>query len=711
MFFISTVTSTLKLADAFTRPLRNITQALNITISAMQKLHGEADRDSNIAKQFDAAKKKIADADAELRKMAEDIDNANKNQQRFNSSVNSTETAMSKLAKRAAGVVAAYVGLREVKDFFSDLFTRGIDFNAFRQSSEVAFTTFLGDLETARMYMDEVLAFAKTTPFSYPDLLTAGRNMIAFGMEADNTLPILKAIGDATAGIGGGNQELMQIADAFGAIQVSGRLSMQEVNRLQTHGIPALKILANQAGVTAAEMQKRISKGSVGSGSAIAALVKGIEEGTDGLAGATAKFGGLMEKNKGTWVGALDSLSSARRNAGAELMQPFMEPMTGFIKNLTTFFKQIPTYVGPAINVFIPVINALNNAFETGKFDIFLKAVSGGLTIISWLIAGVVRGVIWLAEVVGQYWPVITTFLALWGMTYIPLVITKLGALIPLLYNVGKGWLAALGPVGWGIAIVMTLIGVLKMFGVTTEQIVGFITGTFYTLFTFIRNQVAFVWDLFLSLAEFLVNIFIDPVYAIKKLFYDLFAGLYDYLAGWINMVVDSINWVINAMNRVFDTGISTISKLQSAAVTFGEGPTSSKNVLDLSRFKMGQNDLDDAFKRGYDFGHNLTNDITSGLANAFKMPEFGNLNVDSIGSVGEVGKIRDTVDISSEDLKMMRELAEMQNIQNFVSLTPTVTVQTGDINNGMDIDTIVANITDRLETQIATSARGVYNV
>ena len=41
------------------------------------------------------------------------------------------------------------------------------------------------------------------------------------------------------------------------------------------------------------------------------------------------------------------------------------------------------------------------------------------------------------------------------------------------------------------------------------------------------------------------------------------------------------------------------------------------------------------------------------------------------IDKVGEVGKIRDTVDISSEDLKTMRELAEMKNIQNFVTLTP----------------------------------------
>ncbi|PPA86523.1 hypothetical protein C4A75_04620 [Brevibacillus laterosporus] len=58
----------------------------------------------------------------------------------------------------------------------------------------------------------------------------------------------------------------------------------------------------------------------------------------------------------------------------------------------------------------------------------------------------------------------------------------------------------------------------------------------------------------------------------------------------------------------------------------------------------------------------------------------------------------------------MMRELAEMKNIQNFVTLTPTVQVQTGDINKGADIDTVVAEITKVLETEVANSAKGVYN-
>lgn len=57
-----------------------------------------------------------------------------------------------------------------------------------------------------------------------------------------------------------------------------------------------------------------------------------------------------------------------------------------------------------------------------------------------------------------------------------------------------------------------------------------------------------------------------------------------------------------------------------------------------------------------------------------------------------------------------MRDIAEMKNIQNFVTLTPTVNLKTGNINNSGDLDTIITKINTRLEEQVASSAKGVYD-
>src|SRR5690606_24005791 len=101
-----------------------------------------------------------------------------------------------------------------------------------------------------------------------------------------------------------------------------------------------------------------------------------------------------------------------------------------------------------------------------------------------------------------------------------------------------------------------------------------------------------------------------------------------------------------------------------------------------------------------------MTESMIGALDN-LKSLQFGEL--EKVNKVNSVGRIEDTVDISSEDIKLMRELAEMKAIQNFVTLTPTVNVTTGDIRNDADIDTIIRRIEDFLEREIVNSAQGVF--
>ena len=136
-------------------------------------------------------------------------------------------------------------------------------------------------------------------------------------------------------------------------------------------------------------------------------------------------------------------------------------------------------------------------------------------------------------------------------------------------------------------------------------------------------------------------------------------------------------------------------------------GKTAGKFAVDKVQNVFGK--VKDTLNIG---GKNMVgSDVLGSSGNDFNnFSNIGTDNLGNIGRVGEVGKINHTVDISSEDLKTMRELAEMKSVQNFVTLTPTVSVQTGDITNGYDIDTIITRITNVLETEIVSSAEGVYN-
>ena len=77
--------------------------------------------------------------------------------------------------------------------------------------------------------------------------------------------------------------------------------------------------------------------------------------------------------------------------------------------------------------------------------------------------------------------------------------------------------------------------------------------------------------------------------------------------------------------------------------------------------------------------------------------------------SVGSVGKIDSDVNISDEDLKFLRDVAEMRYVQNFVTLTPTVAMD-AQISERVDLDDVVSAIERKLEGEFIAAAEGVYN-
>lgn len=366
-------------------------------------------------------------------------------------------------------------------------------------------------------------------------------------------------------------------------------------------------------------------------------------------------------------------------------------PAAKWQRAIQTFQYNLMKSGREALVAFQPFIDTINKTFESGKFQGFFNSLSAGLTMFSQVASTTISFVISNFDLFKNALVAIGGIVAFLGARW---MVT---------------WIAANWPIFLIIGAITLLLTVLNEFGISTSQVLGFVAGLFAALYAEIYNGIAVVWNVIWSFAEFLFNIFVDPVYAIKKLFYDLFQDLSGFFAGLVNTFIDGLNWVIQKINDLTDAGISSIQKLNAAAFEM-QPPTSDKDVYDFSKYKMKYKDVGESFKSGYDFGNNAVNGLSnsiSKLMGPFQVPK--NQNIDK---VGEVGKIKDKVDISSEDLKTMRELAEMKNIQNFVTLQPQLTF--GDTHvrqDGRSIDEIVANISSRLEEEIASSARMVLNV
>lgn len=189
-----------------------------------------------------------------------------------------------------------------------------IKFTKLYETTMIVFESMLGGKEAASALYGSLLDIAKGSTFAQETFLECGKKLVGMGVDADTTKAILQATTDAVAGFGGSAENIKSVTDAFAKMSNSGRLSMEEVNTLSDNGVQALKILANQYGVSTDEMRAMISDGAVPAKEAIEQLTSGIENGTDGAAGMTQAMSGMAASLKaGSLTGAFDGVNSAIR--------------------------------------------------------------------------------------------------------------------------------------------------------------------------------------------------------------------------------------------------------------------------------------------------------------------------------------------------------------------------------------------------------------
>ena len=128
----------------------------------------------------------------------------------FGASIGSVIPRMAMLAGGIVGVTSAVSAL-----------TSGLRSAMQMEQLEVAFGTLFGSAETAKQVLADLGKFAAETPFQMPELASAGKQLAAFGVEAQAIVPQLRMLGDLAAGIGAPIEDLAYL---FGTTKVQGRM-------------------------------------------------------------------------------------------------------------------------------------------------------------------------------------------------------------------------------------------------------------------------------------------------------------------------------------------------------------------------------------------------------------------------------------------------------------------------------------------------------
>lgn len=264
-------------------------------------------------------------------------------------------------------------------------------------------------------------------------------------------------------------------------------------------------------------------------------------------------------------------------------------------------------------------------------------------------------------------------------------------------------------PVTWVVMMLAILVAALyagvaayNKFTGAGVSATGILMGAFAVLGAFaMNNTVVPIQNGFAMLANFFGNVFNDPVAAVQVLFYDMALTV----LGYITKMASGIEAVINKIPGVtvdITSGLDSFyAKLESAQ----------KKVKDESGWveyvkKMDYVDYSKAASAGYRFGEGLA-DKVSGF---FSGSDYGNLDDIAVGvddTADNTGKIADEVHIADEDLQFFRDVAEMRYIQNFVTLTPTVSMKAS-ISEKVDVDEVIQKIEMALQEEFAAEAEVV---
>lgn len=202
------------------------------------------------------------------------------------------DNSFRKIGQTIAGVFA----VSQIKNFVTQVAVVRGEF----QQLEIAFKTMLGSAGQAEALMAQLVKTAATTPFNLKDIGQAAKQLIAYGVSADEVNRTLIRLGDIAAGL---SIPIKDLAYLYGTTMVQGRLYTEDFNQFLDRGIPIIGELSKQFGVAENQVKQLVEDGKVG--------FPEIQKAIENLTNEGGRFGGLMEAQSKTITGQISNIEDA----------------------------------------------------------------------------------------------------------------------------------------------------------------------------------------------------------------------------------------------------------------------------------------------------------------------------------------------------------------------------------------------------------------
>lgn len=283
-------------------------------------------------------------------------------------------------------------GLREMVSAF-------VEANAQFESYEVALGTMLGSTERAGALMADLKDFALLTPFELTGLVEGTQRLLAFGFQAEDIIPIMHRVGEVVSAMPGATAEKVNnVIHAIGQMKTAGKVFARDINTLVRNGIPAWQALADEVGMTVAQVRKAVTKGQIDSATGIRAVLKIAED---------PRFAGGMEKQSKTFRGIMSNFNDLMWQMAAELGKPLFEAMKGAMTDLVSYLqsdagKSIGASIKSVVSTVASAVGPITQAFL--KFGPTIAQAAGYFALLAGAVPAVTAAFGAVASVVTFIW-------------------------------------------------------------------------------------------------------------------------------------------------------------------------------------------------------------------------------------------------------------------------------------------------------------------
>lgn len=550
------------------------------------------------------------------------------------------------------------------------------------------------------------------------DAFSSSEEVVAFADLIQKQMTIAGASTQEAA-----NAEL-QLSQALG----SGVLRGDELNSIFEQAPNLIQNIADYLDVPIGKIREMAADGELSADVVKAAIFSAADD-------INSKFNEMPM----TWGQIWQSM----QNTALIAFQPVLQRLNDLANS-----EAFQTFIQGAIEAMATLANILLNIFE-------LVGTVGGFIADNWsVISPIIYGVIAALAVYAAYLGIVKGIeIASAAATAIHSVAmsAKIGVMAALTGQTMAATAAQMGyngalyacPVVWIIVLIIALIAVImavcsaiaKMTGIANSGF-GVITGGVNVVIQFFKNLGLTVANIALgignaiaALASNVMTAFHNAICSVQSWFYNL-----------LSTALSVIEGICSALNKLpfveFDySGIS--SAADDYAAKASEAAGNKEDYQSISdAFNEGFTTFDafqdgwasDAFNAGAAWGDGIADKVSNfSLSDVFGQTDIPNVGDytsgfndaiansgvgDSIGNIDDnTGKIKDSLDVTEEDLKYLRDIAEQEAINRFTTAEINVDMSgmQNTVNSGDDIDGFMTKLTDSVNEAVDNMTEGVH--